>query len=1237
MSVLGLQLRRAITSSSQSSLVAWAGVPCVSGGVATSPYTSSFCRLKLGRGVASWDSSAVSLFQKQAPSRRTFAAGPSSSWEHAIQDSIDADNHATTTTTTTTTTKTPKGDVTDLNNLKEIARKTRGAHISVTQIVDAMRAGKQNDLETGASILWTVAEHGDDAKRGEICANALDVLVGMLKDPINTTKFGLQCAAAALSCALKENKEFAEVVSRRREAVRAAGALEPIVQMLQSGDARCRLDAAGLLVRMVADAKFVDEVIAVGALDPLVAILHVDDEGLLTLNDVRVVASAAMAVANIASHGDKYRAALVDCGALPPLVAILRFGDVHARANAATALANFSCGSTTCREALRQAGAFEVLVDLVHDKDDRFRKQVSRALSGWVGRIKDAASDTTRRDDVNLEDLATLMQKGDQSHKETSAAVLWAIARTSNGLRRDEIIAADGVIDVLVSLLHNGSDFGRTSAAGALSNIIKGTGQYGDRRREVVLAAGALAPLLSLAQTGNEMAKEQATAALLNIAKGGGTCRDTLEKADAFDILRKIVESNEFQKPMQAWLTRTLSDVEQGDPIDVMKQASRHANKRDEIDVNRLVNLMKQGNDLDKETGASTLWAIAQYSDGSRRDEICAVEGLLGVLVDMMNEGSVYGKAAAVGALANISNGRGLSAARRRLEILNAGALPPLVALAYDDNPNLTEQAASALAKLAADSVGASAIVEAGALDPLRKILSKGENIRAMASVAMTVANLAVHGNDMKQAVVDAGIMPPLLDMLRTGGMNEFAQNCAVMALANMARGDESYRQVLEDAGALQLLNELVTTSSWENVRNNARRAIRFSTGEEELVDDHVDYAAIVDKMLNDSDVDRMDGAAMCKQVLSSAQRDALVYAGAAPPLIALLRDGSVEGKTIAATAVAELLFGFSETRPQAFIDAGVVEPLVALLRGENGYNDTDGKIRAASAIERLTYRNASRGDAFVQSGACDTLVALLSDDSDSMQYRAAKALLGISSSTAQNREAVIRADPIRPLVGLLRDGATMEIKTEAAAVLAQLLYRNSQAVEQAVDAGAIPLISSLLLDAIGAKTQSRALLVLSHIANVPSSTYRNAIMDNNAVVEHLVALLDSDDDNTTKSAARTLSSLTYQDYGRIDGVVSAGAVQALVSLFKKSDVSGGVLSHACVTLANIAESTASSHLAIMMEAGAATVLEPIARDDNTAKSKDARYILECLAVHSNNEGGEDGGSSGITPPQWPS
>ncbi|XRB08544.1 hypothetical protein NFJ02_36g90970 [Pycnococcus provasolii] len=253
------------------------------------------------------------------------------------------------------------------------------------------------------------------------------------------------------------------------------------------------------------------------------------------------------------------------------------------------------------------------------------------------------------------------------------------------------------------------------------------------------------------------------------------------------------------------------------------------------------------------------------------------------------------------------------------------------------------------------------------------------------------------------------------------------------------------------------------------------------------------------------------------------------------------------------------------------------------------------------------------------------------------MQYRAAKALLGISSSTAQNREAVIRADPIRPLVGLLRDGATMEIKTEAAAVLAQLLYRNSQAVEQAVDAGAIPLISSLLLDAIGAKTQSRALLVLSHIANVPSSTYRNAIMDNNAVVEHLVALLDSDDDNTTKSAARTLSSLTYQDYGRIDGVVSAGAVQALVSLFKKSDVSGGVLSHACVTLANIAESTASSHLAIMMEAGAATVLEPIARDDNTAKSKDARYILECLAVHSNNEGGEDGGSSGITPPQWPS
>ena len=119
---------------------------------------------------------------------------------------------------------------------------------------------------------------------------------------------------------------------------------------------------------------------------------------------------------------------------------------------------------------------------------------------------------------------------------------------------------------------------------------------------------------------------------------------------------------------------------------------------------------------------------------------------------------------------------------------------------------------------------------------------------------------------------------------------------------------------------------------------------------------------------------------------------EAIAAAGGIEPLVAqvvaLLRDGDVEGKASAAGVLAKLADG-NAANQQAIRAGGAIVPLVALVR--DGF--VVGKAYAAYALATLADGNAANQAAIRAAGGIQPLVALVRDDDVAGKTNAAAAL----------------------------------------------------------------------------------------------------------------------------------------------------------------------------------------------------------------------------------------------------
>ncbi|XP_073390806.1 U-box domain-containing protein 4 isoform X2 [Physcomitrium patens] len=253
-------------------------------------------------------------------------------------------------------------------------------------------------------------------------------------------------AACELRMLAKHNME-------NRVTIANAGAIEPLVALLSSVDAKTQENAVTALLNLSINDNNKSEIARAGAIGPLVNVLRV--------GNAEAMENAAATLFSLSVMDDN-NVTIGASGAVPPLVHLLINGSPRGKKDAATALFNLSIHHENKRRIV-EAGAIRPLVELMADP-----------AAGMVDK---------------------------------AVAVLANLATFSEG--RQAIGEHQG-IPALVEVVEAGSQKGKENAAAALLQLCTNS----HRHRALVLQEGAIPPLVALSQSGTPRAKEKASALL---------------------------------------------------------------------------------------------------------------------------------------------------------------------------------------------------------------------------------------------------------------------------------------------------------------------------------------------------------------------------------------------------------------------------------------------------------------------------------------------------------------------------------------------------------------------------------------------------------------------------------------------------------------------------------------------------------------------------------------------------
>ena len=212
--------------------------------------------------------------------------------------------------------------------------------------------------------------------------------------------------------------------------------------------------------------------------------------------------AAAGALRNLASKNIPAKDAIVEAGAIPKLVSLLK-EDVNSKEKAASCLAHLALDHGKNKVAIAAAGALTPLLRLLSD-EPKVQENAAAALKN-LARMN-ATNQAAIADGIPA--LVKLLRNGTAVAKANAAGALQNLAsNVSNKLK----IARDA--DAFVKLLNTGTTEAKEAAAGALWALA-----VASENHAVLARAGAIPALRRLSSTGTPQAKANAAGALLFLA-----------------------------------------------------------------------------------------------------------------------------------------------------------------------------------------------------------------------------------------------------------------------------------------------------------------------------------------------------------------------------------------------------------------------------------------------------------------------------------------------------------------------------------------------------------------------------------------------------------------------------------------------------------------------------------------------------------------------------------------------
>ena len=598
--------------------------------------------------------------------------------------------------------------------------------------------------------------------------------------------------------------------------------------------------------------------------------------------------------------------AVVAAGAAGPLVALVRTGTALAQGEAASALAGLA-ESDSARERLVTEGALEALLGAVRgcaEDDD------------YVGYRAAAAVRALTRSAAVGRPLATAVCACVVALHSGPGAAAAEAARTLRILSSDVVGARAALAEnmaALVPLLESGIAEAAAEAARAVHEMVWFCYEY-DLEFE-----GAVGPLVALLSCGADRERALAAGALGALANeyNPNQCRAAVVAAGAL-----------------APLVACLRDGTQDDAT-FLRSAAAHA-----------LACLARGYEpaIGAAGGVDALVEALRFECG-------AADGPAKLL-----------HRAAVHALLRLAEHE-----PTKREIVEAGAIPPLVTLVDCDTKGAALPAAALARLMEGDASAAEMAGALGAVSPLATALRDGQSKEDREAAAKALAVLGEAGDAPPLFGLLVGIVGSLVDALDSDPQ-------VMSALHVFAQQSEGYRTMIVAAGAVRRLVARATSGP-EGTRAEAARLL----------------------------------GALCA---SEPHCSVLVAEGAVDALSAMVQSGDAEQKQFALTALA----GLAEHLQQAtgaLIRA--MDALVALLESGSRCD----KAAATSAILELLRNRSDCKMMLLEAGAARQLMAFAT-------YGAAgealtDALWALSNLLAHNPRAALNALSLKDLPALLK------------------------------------------------------------------------------------------------------------------------------------------------------------------------------------------------------------------------
>ncbi|MCO5610568.1 hypothetical protein L7F22_064807 [Adiantum nelumboides] len=192
------------------------------------------------------------------------------------------------------------------------------------------------------------------------------------------------------------------------------------------------------------------------------------------------------------------------------------------------------------------------------------------------------------------------------------------------------------------------------------------------------------------------------------------------------------------------------------------------------------------------------------HSDENRQQLVNA--GAIPVLVGLLGSSDTDVQYYCTTALSNIAVD---GSNRKKLAQTEPKLVQNLIGLMESSSLKVQCQSALALRNLASDEKYQTEIVRSGGLPPLLRLL-RSSFLPLILSAAACVRNVSIHPLN-ESPIIDAGFLHPLIDLLSHED-NEEIQCHAISTLRNLAASSERNKTAIVEAGAVERIKELVLT-----------------------------------------------------------------------------------------------------------------------------------------------------------------------------------------------------------------------------------------------------------------------------------------------------------------------------------------------------------------------------------------------------------------------------------------